>query len=282
MCSFIQGLLESIDEPAEARPPAKQSDPWSEPRAEKPWRRVPDTSSSSSSRVAPERPASTEKRWRRPEEVRVPEVNPEPRMEDFDSIEQYLDALVSHDKGSGAGRGGRQFSAPSRPAPAPAAAAPRPAAPVEVAPEDFDSFESYLDTLVGQDSWGKKEVAKPSAASKQQAASAVKLSAEDELGGDAFDLESFLDSLEDTDFDSTSELDEVFAAPEKKAVPAAAPVASKSSSTVKTDAPSVLPAEGKLDAAQLDAMTVKDLKDLLRGKGLPMTGKKADMVARLL
>jgi len=148
-----------------------------------------------------------------------------PKMEDFDSFEQYLDALVSHERSSPLGTAGegRAVSAD-------------------------DDLMAVLDANVDGVGVGN--------AIEQSEKTSRRISLGDS-GGSAStpedilfedDLGSFLDSLEDLGMDNSSRL------------------LGESSG-------------GGGDA--LKEKTVQELKALLKGKGLPVTGKKADLIKRL-
>lgn len=208
-----------------------------------------------------------------------------PQMEDFVSFELYLDALVHHERSSiggagsstymdgGSSRKGSSYNSRS--------GGDSDQRGGSSSSRDFDSLDDNLVAFLGgededdssskakkakaknpQDSWGSKEGDKTPVRSwspkKVEPVAAVVAPVDD--------LSSFLDSLEDSNV-----------LPSKNKAPATV-----KKEEVKVAAPSSpIVAESQGSSEGLSSLSVKDLRDKLREKGLPISGNKAALVSRL-
>lgn len=171
-----------------------------------------------------------------------------PQMKDFGSFEEYLDALVSHEQGGGA---------PPAPSRADASASShrnrmgtdssaRGRGDDDYGEEDSDDL---LRLLEEEDLQEKRQI---SLSSESDEGSTQNHHTEEPSFED--DLEAFLDSLDDLGMDPPAEK------------PSEARPATKKSIT---------------DGGGLSKKTVPELKILLKERGLPISGKKAELIERL-
>ena len=209
-----------------------------------------------------------------------------PKMEDFASFEQYLDALVSHEKTSTSGGGGTSWDNSKKGVSAGRDFDSRGGS----AGRDVDGLDDSLLAFLGGDD--EDNVTRGSR-SPQNSQNTRKISTGSERANEApkvrswnpqpskpdsrveatesiDDLDSFLDSLEASNvLPSKMKVANLVEKKIEKVSVKSSPVAAES--IVESASPHT-------DYA---VYTVKDLKDKLRERGLPVSGSKAELVTRL-
>lgn len=228
--------------------------------------------------------------------------NVAPKMEDFASFEQYLDALVSHERTALNGASYMDTNTQSKRS----SSKDSDNSGGNMNTRDLDALDDSLVAFLGgedDDSMGRgartprSQQSTPSRAGDSyeggskaesvrswnpKAASPVsELKAETE---NYDDLNSFLDSLEASNVLPSKGKEIKVSQKESTATPskAAARVAPKVAAPVAVQSPSpaaivvVAPADGGYSS-----LTLKDLKEKLRERGLPVSGNKAELVSRL-
>jgi SAP domain len=211
--------------------------------------------------------------------------NSAPQMEDFVSFELYLDALVSHERSAIGGGNNYMDGASNKKSPSFNSRSSGDDSRGSSSNRDFDALDDNLVAFLGgedEDDSGSKgssrgsqqnsrssrdsssdrrvEDSKPVRSWSPKATVAV---AEDLAPVD--DLSRFLDSLEESNVLPSKGKTPVKAEKEKEVK--AAPIAQS------TAAPAA--------SSDYSRLSLKDLKDKLRERGLPVSGNKAELVTRL-
>jgi SAP domain len=228
--------------------------------------------------------------------------NVAPKMEDFASFEQYLDALVSHERTALNGASYMDTNTQSKRS----SSKDSDNSGGNMNTRDLDSLDDSLVAFLGgedDDSMGRgartsrSQQSAPSRAgdsyeggSKAESVrswnpkSASPVSESKVEAENYDDLNSFLDSLEASNVLPSKGKEIKNSQKESTATPrkAAASVAHKVAAPVDVQQPSpaavvaAAPADGGYSS-----LTLKDLKEKLRERGLPVSGNKAELVSRL-
>lgn len=218
--------------------------------------------------------------------------NVAPKMEDFASFEQYLDALVSHERTSSSA-GSKSSWDSSRTG----GRVPDNRANTKVDKVEMDALDDTLVAFLGaddEDDMSGRLRSQSNSRSGDRSGDAPKRSwnpkpsspsvmSEVKSDDKIDDLSSFLDSLEESNvLPSKSKIVDVVA-PKAVEVPVVTEkkVAKKSTpAPVKAPEPVAAVAEVQ-SVGGFTSLSLKDLKDILRERGLPVSGNKADLVKRL-
>jgi SAP domain len=226
--------------------------------------------------------------------------NVAPKMEDFASFEQYLDALVSHERTALNGASYMDTNTQSKRS----SSKDSDYSGGNMNTRDLDSLDDSLVAFLGgedDDSMGRgartsrSQQSTPSRAgdSYEGGSNAVRswnpksespVSESKAEAENYDDLNSFLDSLEASNVLPSKGKEIKASQKESNATPskAAASVAHKVAAPVAVQPPSpaaivaAAPADG-----DYSSLTLKDLKEKLRERGLPVSGNKAELVSRL-
>ena len=200
-----------------------------------------------------------------------------PKMEDFDSFEEYIEALVSHERESSQGRSKAGGQSPRR------------------RPEAEENRQPNSGTVPQFDRGPKKEWKK--AAGETKPKPARKAPAEPDFSADD-DLELFLNSLDNPDFEFS--LDSILNEKEDR-VGEPSSIESRDVNAVSKDdqngtkakdkdvkaAKKPLKSERAADPSEwsrvsLELLTVPTLKGMLKERGLQVSGKKAELIDRYM
>ena len=215
-----------------------------------------------------------------------------PKMEDFGSFEQYLDALVSHERAAGTGSGG-DWSSNSK---SDADSSKRRGLPTG----DDDDLMSLLDEITagsGSDSTdnGSGKGVSPSSSKTWRSSKPTSGSVTVDMNAGDDDLDSFLSSLDDLEFDldtdSSNESNDISTNSHrdidsnnrnserfndhKSQSPSFSSPSSGSSSSGSSSSGS------SSNNQDLSSLKVPELKAMLKAAGKPVSGKKAELIERL-
>lgn len=218
--------------------------------------------------------------------------NSAPQMEDFVSFELYLDALVSHERSAIGGGSSYMDGASGKKGPSfnSRSSGDSDSRGSSSNNRDFDALDDNLVAFLGGEDEDDSGSRASSRGSPQNSRSSRDSSSSDRRSDDSKpvrswspkaplavsedlapidDLSQFLDSLEETNVlpnKNKTPVKEVEKVKEKEVK--AAPVAQSV-------------AQQKGSSENYSQLTLKDLKDKLREKGLPVSGNKAELVTRL-
>lgn len=302
---FIQGLLDSMEESESAGKQSSRSISRDEvsskqSREVKPIGKVLESGSTRSVKDAAEQRGHGEA---------------EPKLEDYAQFEDYIDALVSFNERASSTKSSSSLGNKD------STSTSRTTTSSMTASSSSSVDDEWLKMLAGEESspaaavttkpkspekaWRRPDVSSISSSSRSTYSSnapapkvkpQVSKSVSDAaLDGTLEDLESFLDSLGSMDF--AFDDDDSFSAPIQVATKVPEKNPTSRGSTEAVSPPSRSPTESldnkksttslprateKPDSSShLSSLTVKELKELLKQKELPLSGKKADMIARL-